>query len=87
VVDAAGAFVATSRVDTTLPAYNLRGDFRTVQDTVAAARALQPGADINALPGGHTWCQDVDDSAFRTEVGFAPSWTLEDGLADTLARL
>jgi nucleoside-diphosphate-sugar epimerase len=87
VVDAAGAFVAASRAETTLPAYNLRGDYRTITDTVAAARALQPGADIEALPGGHAWCQDFDDSALRTEIGFTPSWTLEDGLADTLARL
>jgi nucleoside-diphosphate-sugar epimerase len=87
VVDAAGAFVAASRADTPLPAYNLRGDHRPIADAVAIARRLLPGADIDVAPGAHAWAQDFDDEPFRRDTGFASTWTLEQGLADTLAKL
>jgi nucleoside-diphosphate-sugar epimerase len=86
-VDAAGAFVAASRADTPLPAYNLRGDHRPIAEAAAIARRLLPGADIEVVAGSHAWAQDFDDVAFRRDTGFASTWTLEQGLADTLAKL
>jgi nucleoside-diphosphate-sugar epimerase len=86
-VDAAGAFVAASRSATPLPAYNLRGDHRPIAEAVAVARDLLPGADIEVVPGTHPWAQDFDDEAFRKDTGFAATWTLEQGLADTLERM
>jgi nucleoside-diphosphate-sugar epimerase len=86
--DASDAFVRLSRVDTTDTfAYNLRGDPRTITDTVEVARALTPGADVAAEPGEHNWAQDFDDSILRAHTGYSVRWNLEDGLAATKERL
>lgn len=88
VVDAADAFVRASRAGTTTTfAYNLRGDHRPIQEAVAIARKLIPGAQIQAAPGGHRWAQDFDDSVIRAELGFVPAWSLEAGLEDTIQRI
>jgi UDP-glucose 4-epimerase len=86
--DAADAFVRLSRAKTTDTfAYNLRGDPRTITDTVEVARALTPGADVEAEPGEHSWAQDFDDSVLRAHTGFEAKWTLEQGLAATKEQL
>ncbi len=88
IYDAADAFVRASKVKTTDTfAYNLRGDPRTIADTVAVAKALLPDADIAADPGEHNWSQDFDDSLLRAATGYEAKWTLEQGFADTLEKL
>jgi len=88
VIDAADAFVRASRAKTTTTfAYNLRGDCRPIQEAVGIARKLIPGAQIEAVPGGHRWAQDFDDSVIRAELGFVPAWSLEAGLEDTIRRI
>jgi nucleoside-diphosphate-sugar epimerase len=86
--DAADAFVRASRVMSTGTfAYNLRGDPRSMMDTVEVARSLIPDADIDAETGEHDWAQDFDDSLLRTETGYEARWTIEDGLADIIRLL
>jgi len=86
--DAADAFVRASRAAATgTSAYNLRGDPRSILDTVAVARSLIPDADIEAEAGEHDWAQDFDDSLLRADTGYEARWSLEDGLADIIRRL
>jgi UDP-glucose 4-epimerase len=88
IYDASDAFVRLSRVSTTNTfAYNLRGDPRTVPDTVAVAKSLIPNADVAAEPGEHNWAQVFDDSVLRADTGYAAKWTLEQGLAETIEKI
>lgn len=88
-VDAADAFVAASRATTRETwAYNLRGDHRTLPETIDVARALLPDATYELVePFTHPWAQDFDDHVLQEEIGFRSTWTLEAGLADILARV
>lgn len=83
VEDIARAFVVASTMsDTGVPAYNVRGDLRTMRDAARIANDLIPGARVGVEPGRHRWTQDFDDSLFREHSGWEPSWTLEAGIAD-----
>lgn len=87
ILDAADAFVRASRAQASgTIAYNLRGDPRTVADTVAVVRELIPGADVEAEPGEHEWAQNFDDTLFRRDTGYAARWPLEEGLGDIIER-
>lgn len=88
VIDAADAFVRASRARASgTTAYNLRGDPRTIAETVEVVRALLPDAEIEAEPGEHEWAQDFDDSVLRRDTGYSAQWTLERGVADIIEQL
>jgi UDP-glucose 4-epimerase len=70
------------------PAYNVSGDYRTIQDAVAYLRAQFP--DVEAVPYPAElppvgW--QFQSDRIRTEAGFTPGYSLEAGLEHMLTQL
>jgi len=89
--DLARAFVSAADTETlTSPAYNVgTGDPVTPGRFAATVKAAVPDARIEIGPGtdfapGHYCVLDI--SRIHAELGFAPAWSLEAGVADCVAR-
>lgn len=86
VADAARA-VALAAAGDTPPgmAYNVCGDIRPFTDAVAIVRELLPGADLTLEPGEIGFRYPVLSERIQADLGFAPTFMLEDQLAALIA--
>jgi UDP-glucose 4-epimerase len=63
--------------------FNTRGDLRPVRDGVDFLKRLAPNARLNLLPGKFGIAWDYDCSPLEKELGFRPSYTMEQGILKT----
>jgi len=88
--DAARALVlAAKSPPTKTKAFSVMGRLHSVQELADTVKGLLPGADITLLAleksKSHTimTCK-YDMSCIREELGFAPQWTMPDGIRETI---
>lgn len=82
-----GARAVALAARTRLPparAYTVAGDLRPIKEAVAVARQLLPNAEILLQPGQHRLEQDWDQETIRRDLGYAPTWRMEDQIAALL---
>ena len=92
---AEAAISAADAASLPLPAYNIAGPDRvTLGELAGRVKELVPGARIEVGPGdlpvdqlGDMRVDGVDIDAARRDLGFAPGWGLDEGLAEYLEWL
>lgn len=73
-------------------AYNLAGTSFTPAEITASIRKQRPGFAIDYQPDfrqqiAESWPESIDDSAARTDWGWAPAFGLDDMTAEMLSHL
>jgi len=91
VKDAVKALLMISEVDNLKRRiYNIKGDTQTLGRVAKIVKTVIPSADIRFDPGPtplSSLYPLIDDGAARTELGWSPSHTIEDGVKDHLAEV
>ena len=66
--------------------FNVKGGIRTVKEGMAYLKKLVPNTQITLEPGvfGISW--DYDAAPIAQEIGFTPTYTMEQGILKTLNR-
>lgn len=63
--------------------FNISGQVATVKEAAECVRKILPNADIVVEPGGkEKWPAYLDTSRAREELGYKPSYTLEEGFKE-----
>lgn len=64
--------------------YNTQGAPRWKREAVAHVRSLLPDADVELVGASEGYPTGLDDRAIRSELGWAPRFTMEEGIARSL---
>ena len=64
--------------------FNTRGEVRSVADGVGYLKKLEPRAELTLLPGRFGIAWEYDSEPARTELGFEPEFSMEQGIEKTL---
>lgn len=86
---AKAAWLALTAADLPHRLYNVGAQRAPIGDFTAALRDLLPGADITVCEseGPGNAHKPMDSTRLRDDLGFAPNFSLKDGLADYLERI
>jgi UDP-glucose 4-epimerase len=85
VVDAARLVVESlSAGPTPTRTFNVSGEFASMREAIAIVQRWLPDAVFDLEPGEYPITEELDASALRSEVGFTPRWSLEQGLHECL---
>jgi nucleoside-diphosphate-sugar epimerase len=88
VEDVARAIVLASQAGKTrTKAFTVRGDLRPMREVFDYVRRLLPKADMTLEPGRYRQTWQFDGSAARDEIGYAPEFTIEEGIKRNLNML
>ena len=64
--------------------FNVSGEFASMRKAIDIVQRWLPDAVFDLEPGEYPITEELDASALRSEVGFAPRWSLEQGLHECL---
>jgi len=85
VVDAARLVVqCLSAGPTRTRNFNVSGEFASMRKAIAIVRGWLPDAVFDLEPGEFPITEELAASALKSEVGFTPRWSLEQGLHECL---
>jgi nucleoside-diphosphate-sugar epimerase len=88
VEDAARAVVLASQAGRTrTKALTVRGDLRPMREVFGYVRRLLPDAEMTLQPGRYRQTWQFDGSAARDAIGYAPTFTIEEGIKRNINRL
>jgi nucleoside-diphosphate-sugar epimerase len=88
VEDVARAIVLASQAGKTrTKAFTVRGDLRPMREVFDYVRRLLPKADMTLQSGRYRQTWQFDGSATRTEIGYAPEFTIEEGIKRNINML
>jgi len=83
--DAARATVMLSKsVMPETKAFTVGSNPRPVRDAVAYVKELLPGCDLTIEPGSLGPGNNCETEPLKDEIGFEPTWTMEQGLKDSV---
>jgi UDP-glucose 4-epimerase len=85
--DASRATVLLSKaVRPKTKAFTISGEIRSIKEAAAYVKTLLPSADICLLPGrvNDGIASKFDMTPLKQEIGYAPKWSLEAGLRDSI---
>jgi nucleoside-diphosphate-sugar epimerase len=85
VVDAARLVVQSlSAGRTKTRNFNVSGEFASMRKAIAIVQQWLPDAVFDLEPGEYPIAEEYDASTLKSEVGFTPRWSLEQGLHECL---
>jgi nucleoside-diphosphate-sugar epimerase len=88
VEDVARAIVLASQArKTRTKAFTVRGDLRAMREVFDYVRRLLPKAEMTLEPGRYRQTWQFDGGAARDEIGYAPEFTIEEGIKRNLNML
>ena len=88
VEDVSRAVVLASQAGKTrTKAFTVRGDLRPMRQVFDYVRQLLPEADMTLQPGRYRQTWQFDGSVTRDELGYAPEYTIEEGIKRNINML
>lgn len=68
-------------------AFTVRGDLRPMREVFDYVRGLLPKADMTLQPGRYRQTWQFDGTATQHEIGYAPTYTIEEGIKRNINML